>query len=58
MNALRERLKRHMEKRTSFHLLPFRDINGQETGFSATEIDLMIEILESTGKYDVVGRKW
>lgn len=58
MKELRERLQRHMEKRTDFHLIPFKDINGDNTEFSRTEIELMIEILENTGRYDVVGRKW
>lgn len=58
LNHLREKLKRHMQKPTDFHLEPFRDVNGEETGFSKTEISLLIEIIEGTGKYDVVGRRW
>ena len=58
MKEKREALKRHMKKPTDFHLRPFLDINGEETGFSQTEIAIMIDIIEETGKYDVVGRKW
>lgn len=36
----------------------FLDVNGQPTLYSITEINEMIRILEDTGKYDVVGRRW
>lgn len=54
----REALRKHMQKPTGFHLSPFLDINGEETGFSKTEIKLIIDIIEETGIYDVVGRQW
>lgn len=58
MNGLREALKRHMQKRTDFFLEPFLDVNGEETGFGRTEVDIMIQIIEDSGHYDVVPRRW
>lgn len=34
------------------------DINGAPTPYTPGELDNMIEALESTGRYDVVGRRW
>lgn len=36
----------------------FADANGEPTQYTEAEIERMIEALESTGRYDVVGRRW
>lgn len=35
-----------------------KDINGEGCPHTQEELDQMIEALESTGRYDVVGRRW
>lgn len=35
-----------------------KDVSGNDTRFTQEELDGMIEALEATGRYDVVGRRW
>lgn len=34
------------------------DLSREATGYTQRQLDQMIEILEMTGRYDVVGRRW
>jgi len=37
---------------------PAKDINGEDMNFTEKELQEMIKKIESTGRYDVVGRRW
>lgn len=36
----------------------FSDSNGKPMSYTVKQIERMIEILEESGRYDVVGRRW
>jgi hypothetical protein len=35
-----------------------KDVNGEEMDFTESELQEWIRKIESTGRYDVVGRRW